>query len=461
MIIKKLPYQSKAVHRIEHFNGRALLADEMGLGKTVEALLWVKEHPNRRPVIIVCPASLKWMWKSFIHRVLKVRCEILYGTSPPKTGLTGKHSFLIINYEILQYWTTELKKLKPKILIIDEVHYIKNYKAKRTQAIRRLKKIPYIIAISGTPLTNRPAELWNVLHLLRPDKFHDKLPFVIRYCNRKWTPWGWDISGASHLKELHRKLKSTMMIRRLKKDVLKELPDKTRHIIPLEIKREEYEEALNNFIKWLSKKSISKANRAMKAKSLTKMGYLKRLAAELKMKPVLSWIDDFLEESDEKLVLFCIHKNIIRLLHNKYKGISTIVDGNVSGEKRKKAIHNFQKNKRIRIFIGNIKVAGVGITLTAASSLVFVEMDFVPGNHTQAEDRIHRIGQKNAVNIYYLIAKDTIEENLCKLIQKKQKILASTLDGKKKCSNQLNIFAKLEKELQNRNRLSGNHLRKE
>ena len=444
--LKKIPYQLKAVHKIEQFHGRALLADEMGLGKTVEALLWVKHHPKARPVIVVCPASLKWMWESFVHRVLKIRCEVLHGTTPPKTGLIGKHSFLIINYEILQYWIPHLKKLKPKILLIDECHYIKNYKAKRAQAIRKLRKTPYIIAISGTPLTNRPAELWTTIHLLRPNEFKEKLPFLIRYCNRKWTPWGWDVSGASHLKELHRRLKSTMMIRRLKKDVLKELPDKIRHTIPLEIEREEYDEAVDNFIRWLSKKSISKAKRAAKAMWLVRMGYLKRLAAELKMKSVLSWIDDFLEEDSGKLVLFCTHKKIVEILHNRYKGICVIIDGGVTGINRKRAVRSFQNNKRIRVFIGNIKAAGLGITLTAASSLAFVEMDWVPSNMWQAEDRIHRIGQKNAANIYYLIAKDTIEQDIMKILNKKANTVVATLDGGTK-ANQLNIFDELEKAL--------------
>jgi len=446
-MIKKLDYQLKAVRKIEHFKGRALLADEMGLGKTIEALLWVKRHPKARPVIVICPASLKWMWEAFVHRVLKIRCEVLSGTTPPKKGLMGKHSFLIINYKILPYWIKHLKKLKPKILLIDEPHYIKNAKTERTKAVRKLKKVKYIIPIGGTPLVNRPVELWTILHLIRPDLFKDKLPFLIRYCNRKWSPFGWDVSGASHLKELHRKLNSTMMIRRLKKDVLSELPDKIRYTIPLEIKREEYDEALNDFIKWLTKKSISKAKRAARAKKLVQMGYLKRLAAELKMKLVLSWIDNFLEEDDGKLVLFCIHKNIIEILHNKYKKICVVIDGKVPMKNRQRAVRSFQNNKQVRIFIGNIQAAGVGITLTAASSLAFVEMDWVPGHHTQAEDRIHRMGQKNAANIYYLIAKNTIEENLCKLIQKKQKILASILDGKRKRKNELNIFDKLEEAL--------------
>ncbi len=456
--LRRFSYQLKAVRKIEHFKGRALLADEMGLGKTVEALLWLKKYPKRKPVIVVCPAFLKWMWEAFVHDILKIRCDVLQGTSPSKTGLMGKHSFVIINYEILQYWVPYLKKLKPKALLMDECHYQKTPGAKRTKAIKSLtKKIPYVIAIGGTPLVNRPIELWTTLRLLRPDIFKSKLQYTIRYCNRKWTPWGWDVSGATHLKELHKILNSTMMIRRLKRDVLKELPDKTRHAIPFEIERKEYDEAVNNFIRWLTKKSPAKAKRAKRAEQLVKMGYLKRLAAKGKMETVLSWVNTFLEESDGKLVLFCVHRAIIKILHDKYKGICVVVDGGITGKNRKKAVRNFQTNKKIRIFVGNIKAAGLGLTLTAASTLAFVEMNWTPGDHTQAEDRIHRIGQKNAANIYYLVAKDTIEEDLCKLIQKKQKILTAALDGGYN-ANQLNIFDELEKGLRIRNRLLGRHL---
>jgi len=443
--LKKLQYQIEAVRLMERYKGRVLLADEMGLGKSIESLLWAKRHPKLRPIIVICPATLKWVWKSFANQILNTRCDVLNGTSPPKSNWAYNHSFLIINYDILPYWKEHLKKLKPKVLFVDECHYIKNHKAKRTKAVKSLAKdIPYIIAISGTPLTNRPAELWNTLRLVRPDLFNDKLTFTIRYCNRKWTPWGWDISGASHLEELHKNLKATMMIRRLKKDVLKELPDKIRITVPFEIERAEYDEAVNNFLMWLSKKSIAKANRASNAQQLVKMGYLKRLAAHLKMKSVISWVDNFLKESDGKLVLFAIHKSIIKTLHNKYKNISVIIDGKTPNIHRKKIVRSFQTNPHIRIFIGNIKAAGVGITLTAADSLAFVELDFVPGNHTQAEDRIHRIGQKKATNIYYLIAKDSIEESLCKILQKKQKIINSTLDGDKKKS-QLTTFNELKK----------------
>jgi len=259
-------------------------------------------------------------------------------------------------------------------------------------------------------------------------------------------PWGWEYKGATNLKELHRKLNSLMMIRRLKKDVLKELPDKVRQIIPLDIQMKEYNEVLNNFIRWLTKKSNVKVEKARRAERLVQMGYLKRLAAELKIEKVITWIDDFLEESSGKLVLFCVHKKIIKQLHEKYKTISVVVDGSVTGKKRKNAVKIFQTNNKIRLFIGNIKAAGVGITLTAASTLAFIEMDWTPGDHTQAEDRIHRIGQKESAMIYYLIAKNTIEEDLCKLIQKKQSILSATLDGRED-KNKLDIFNELQKQL--------------
>ncbi len=233
------------------------------------------------------------------------------------------------------------------------------------------------------------------------------------------------------------------MVRRLKKDVLKELPDKTRTVIPLQIENEkEYTKAKDDFITWLTAKSAAKAKRAASAQTLVQMGYLKRLAAELKMKAVFKWIDDFLEESNNKLVLYGIHRNILNSIHEKYKKQSIILLGGLADKKRKLAVESFQNLPNFRIFIANISAAGEGITLTAASDLAFVELDWVSGKHIQAEDRIHRIGQKNAANIYYLIAQNTIEEELCELIQKKQKVVSAILDGDDNINN-LDIYSKL------------------
>ncbi len=456
---KLYTYQKKAVLQIQKFKGRALLADEMGLGKTLEVLWWVKRSPKKRPVVVVCPASLKWVWEAEAMKHIKVRATILNGRTPPKKKkITKRRELYIINYRILKYWVSYLRRLRPQVLIIDECHYQKSRGADCTQAIERLVKgrkskgkipfrIPHIIAISGTPLTNRPEELFTTLRLIQPKTWNSHFFFVHRYCKPELRPWGWEYKGANNIKELHRKLKRTMMIRNLKKDVLKDLPEKTRSVIPLEIRnRKEYQEAENNFITWLTKKSTSKAEKAKRAKKLVQLGYLKRLAAELKMNQVLEWIDNFLEQSEGKLVIYGIHKKIIKRLHKKYKKISVIVDGSVSNKKRKIAVRSFQQNKKFRLFIGNIKAAGVGITLTAAHNLVFVELDWVPGNMVQAEDRIHRIGQKNAAMIYYLVARNTIEEKLCKIIQKKQRVLSQVLDGSIK-TNRLDVYRALEKSL--------------
>jgi SNF2 family DNA or RNA helicase len=239
------------------------------------------------------------------------------------------------------------------------------------------------------------------------------------------------------------------MIRRLKSQVLKDLPAKTRSVIPLDITnkdRKEYEEAEANFVKWLSKKSRRLALRAAKAERLVKMGYLKRLAARLKMKQVIAWIDNFLQETDEKLLVFGIHKSVLRELYERYKHQSVIVTGEITGRKRVHAQDLFNKNKRYRLFFGNIDAAGVQWSCTSASTTLFVEIGWVPGKHTQAEDRTHGIkrGRKGYVSqSYYLVAKGTIEERLCELVQEKQRVLEETLDGIASDSSGLNIFDQL------------------
>jgi len=441
-------YQKIGVRKIESFQGRVLLADDMGLGKTVQTLKYVDNHPELRPVLIISPSFLKWVWESQLKTHFHKRGEVLSGTKPILTNKLLKNNIFIINYEILRHWISTLRELKPKIVIIDECHRQKSSTAKITKAIRILcRDIKHIICISGTPFLNRPIELFTTLNLLWPKEFPSKWSFGFRYCKPTRRPWGWEFKGATHLDELHEKLKSLGMIRRLKTEVLKQLPDKTREIIPVKISKiSKYNEANKDFLTWLYKISAEKADKAKKAEALTKLGYLLRLSAKLKLKKVIEWVDNFLETNDEKIVLFCTHRKIIKKLHKKYKKISVVVDGSVSAKKKKLAVQSFQTNKKIKIFIGNIRAAGVGIDLWAASTCAFVELDWVPGNHTQAEDRLHRIGQKNPVTIYYIIAKDTIEEDLCKLIQKKQNIINQTLDGGK-TYNTFDIYDELIKKI--------------
>jgi SWI/SNF-related matrix-associated actin-dependent regulator 1 of chromatin subfamily A len=237
------------------------------------------------------------------------------------------------------------------------------------------------------------------------------------------------------------------MIRRLRKDVLPEYKEPIREIVPLPIiRRKEYREAENDFIKWLNKKSRLKAKRAKKAKRLVQMSYLSRLAAELKMDAVEQWIDDFLESTDEKIILCSIHRDIAKRLHDRYKKICEMIIGGLSTKKKEIAKRSFMTNKKKRVFIGQITAAGVGIDLSKASTVAFVELDYVPGNHSQFEDRAVHINKTEAINVIYLVGRGTIEEDRCNILQKKQKVVSSTLDGTAD-ANSLNLYDELEKKL--------------
>lgn len=428
---KLYPYQMEGVAFIEQNNGRALIADEMGLGKTIQALAWLQMHPEKRPAVVVTPASLKLNWEREIKAWMSdVKVAVLSGKSPTRRGL-DKKDIIIINYDVLASWIPTLRLFNPAVLITDECHYYKSNTTQRTKAVKMLgKNIPYVIALSGTPIVNRPIEIFNAIHLIDSTLF---VPwdYARRYCNAKHNGFGWDLTGSAHSEELHEKLTKTIMIRRLKKDVLTELPEKVYSFIPMQLDNEkEYTAAEQNFISYLRQtKGDEAANKANNAETLTSIEGLKQLAVKGKLSQVVEWIEDFLE-SNQKLVVFANHKFVIEHLMNAFPTISVKIDGSVSMQNRQAAVDAFQNELHIRLFIGNIQAAGVGITLTAASTVAFIELPWTPGALVQAEDRCHRIGQKNCVNIYYLLANNTIEERIAELLDKKRKVLDAVLDGK-------------------------------
>ncbi len=368
----------------------------MRLGKTPQILYWLKKHPNIRPVVVVCPATAKWEWEAQAWEHIKIKGLVLEGRKGKlKKSFRQKISvapLIIINYDILSSWVNYLKsKVKPRAVVLDECHYIKNRRAKRTRAARKLaRKARYRFGLSGTPLVNRPAELFPSLNIIRPDLYPSFLLFAYRYCNPKSVMGKLQFKGAKNLGELHSILCSELMIRRLRKDVWKELPKKERKIVPLDIEnKKEYRKAQTDLIAWMVANRLrGEAKKANRALALVKWGYLKRIAAELKLKSIVQWLEDFLEESDDKIIVYGIHKKILKPLHKKFKRISVIVDGSVKGRDRKKAIRRFQTKKKFRIFFGNIIAAGTAISLSKASAIAFVELDWTPGNHTQAEDRM-------------------------------------------------------------------------
>jgi len=456
MATKPYKYQRQGVKAIKRFGGRALLADEMGLGKTLQILRWWKwlrkRMPkwNRRPLVVVCPASLKYEWQAQAHLHINAPAEVLEGMTPNTDNAMSEHSqIVIVNYEILKAWMTFLKSIHPIAIAIDECHYLGNPKTQRTKNTRRLcQGVPHVIAASGTPLTNRPAELWPTLNIIRPDVWSSFHPYAVKHCQPELGPWGWTFRGATKTKQLNKKLRRTCMIRRRKVDVLKDLPDKIRSVVTLPIERvDEYQHAERDFIGWLMKQNAARAHRAKRAQRMVRMGYLKRLVGELKLQAVVDWTKEFLT-SENKLVLFALHTPIIERLSSEFVGRSVTISGKTKNKKRPKLVKQFQTDPRCQLFIGQTKAAGVGLTLTAASHVAIAEFGWTPGEHTQAEDRTHRIGQHNSVNSYWLIGRGTIESKLCRLLQDKQRVLTNVLDTGINVDN-LDVFDLLEKELLN------------
>ena len=457
---KPRKYQLQAVRAIQHkFDGRALLADEMGLGKSLESLVALDRNKTfMLPALVICPASLKWNWQHEAKIHINMAADVLEGrTPPPKRQLRDRSSsLLIINYEILTPWMDFLKKLDPQLVIIDEVHRIKSNKAICTSNVQQIcKYTPHLLALSGTPMTNQPAELFTTLKLLWPDAFPSFPAFAMRYSNPEINAWGTTYKGGRNLPELHQKLKDLGMIRRTKEQVLHELPSVSTNVVPVRLDRKqakEYQSAQSNFLAWLRKKvkSKKKVAAATRAQRLVKIGYLRRLAGELKMAHLHSWIDNFLdsERGEEKLIVFGIHKNILKPLHERYKSLSILIDGDVGGKKRHLALEEFRHQTQRMIAFVNIQAGGVGLNMQEANHVLFAELPWTPAEVDQAISRAHRMGQKRNVQVYFLISENTIESKLCKLLLTKQDLSEQTLDGKTEGGmSKQSIFESLEREL--------------
>ena len=420
-------FQKKGLAELVRLNGRALLADEMGLGKTIQAIAYMTLQPEQRPAIVIVPASLKLNWEREIKKWMpEETTQVIFGCGKELAG-----NIIIINYDILGKYTDAIRALNPQLVILDEVHYTKSMKAKRTKAVRDIcKGVKHIIALSGTPIINRPVEFYNILSLLAPQMFNSFYRFAQEFCAPSANRFGTEYKGASNTEKLNDILKKSFMIRRLKKDVLKDLPAKVRTVIPLEIdNRRDYDKAAEDLIEWLeSIGEDGKAQRAARAEAIVRTNVLKQLITTGKLSSVAEWIENFIQE--EKLVVFCYHHAAIDLLMEKFGDCAVKLDGRDDPKSRQFAIDEFQNNADIKLFVGNIQAAGVGITLTAASCTAFVELGWTSSEHMQAEDRVHRIGQMaDSVSAYYLIGANTIEEDIVDLIQKKYKVISEILDG--------------------------------
>jgi SWI/SNF-related matrix-associated actin-dependent regulator 1 of chromatin subfamily A len=408
---------------------RAFLADEQGLGKTIEALATL-EAGDAYPAVVVCPASLKLNWLREIERWLPHRsAQALTGNGAGASAEAA--DITVVNYDILARRLEELRALHPLALVIDESHYCKNAAAKRTQAVQRLSaEIPredgFVLALTGTPVVNRPAELISQLRILgRLEDFGSGVQFGERF------------RGADAHLRLHWHLRARCFVRRLKGDVLTQLPAKTRAVVPVELDNEaEYRLAERDLVAWLRSQPLdlreldAKVAAALRAERLVRLNALKLLAARGKLHAALRWIHDFCS-SGERLVVFAHHREIQRAIREQFPGALHIL-GEDSHVARDAALQAFQApdSSENQLIVCSIEVAGQGLTLTRSSNVVFLELDWTPAKHDQAEDRCHRIGQQDAVNAYYLLAAGTVDETISTLLERKRAVIGAVTDGR-------------------------------
>jgi len=405
---------------------RTFLADEQGLGKTIEALAAL-EAAGAYPAIVVCPASLKLNWLREIGRWLPGRtAQALSGTGAG----SGRADITVVNYDIVAARLDELTAMAPAALVLDESHYCKNAAAKRTQAVQRLSaEVPadgLVFALTGTPVMNRPAELISQLRILgRLADFGSGVKFGERF------------RGPDAHMRLHWHLRARCFVRRLKADVLPQLPPKTRSIVPVELDNEaEYRLAERDLVAWLRSQPLelgvldAKVAAALRAERLVRLNALKLLAARGKLHAAMTWIHDFCS-SGERLVVFAHHREIQRAVLDRFPRALHIVGADSHGA-RDAALSSFQEpdGPENQLIVCSIEVAGQGLTLTRASNVLFLELDWTPAKHDQAEDRCHRIGQVDAVNAYYLLAADSVDESISVLLERKRAIIGAVTDGR-------------------------------
>jgi len=424
-------YQIEGVRFLEQRQGIGIIGDEMGLGKTVQALGYLRLHPELSPVLVICPAVAKYVWYEFAQRWLQITSEDVCVLSSRQTNgidLLNKKRLYVINYDVLKDWEELLLQVGFKVVIGDEVQYVSNIKAKRTKAFVRIaRRIPKRIFLSGTPIKSFPSEFFTVLNLVEPKVFSNRWEYLQRYCNPRHNGFGWVFRGASNQDEL-RKLITPLMLRREKQEVLVDLPPKLLQVVPLEceeIQLKAYEDADREFREWV----IQNLTRKVQTEARNRIEHLKQLAYIAKRNAVIQWIRDFLE-SGKKLVVFGVHLRVLDDIEHMFADVCVRVDGHTKPEDRKLLEQKFQNDPSVQLFVGQVIAAGVALTLTAASSVAFVELPWTTADLDQAADRCHRIGQKDVVSVYFLIAKDTVEEKIMRYLDRKRTVVRKLLDGK-------------------------------
>jgi hypothetical protein len=426
-----MPFQRAGIVYGDYAHDRYMIADEQGLGKTIQALGRIAARQSF-PAVVVTPSAVKVKWARAAEKALPGRTvAILEGTKPSKIDA----DVIVVNYEILSPWSGAIISAEPRALVLDESHYIKNPKAQRNIAAKAIsesvrQRDGLVLLTTGTPVLNRPIELVEQLDVMgRLNDFGGFSGFVTNYV-------GWETvehgpkrgssvparNGAKNLTALNERLRQTCYVRRLKRDVLPELPEKRREVVPMAIDQPAYLRAVEK-----ARRELREAGN--RAEQIVIIQKLRKLTAEFKMESAKKWVADFLE-TGEKLVLFAHHRDIQQGLLDAFPDALRISGSQDQPKKaRQEAMDRFQNDPEAKLIVCSMSAAREGIDLFAASNLAFMELGWNPAIHDQAEDRIHRIGQDRGTMMSYLLAEGTMDEPMGDLIERKRKVKDAATEG--------------------------------
>jgi SWI/SNF-related matrix-associated actin-dependent regulator 1 of chromatin subfamily A len=421
-----LTHQKEAIQKLVE-NKKFILADDMGLGKTTSTIIAALESGSKK-VLIICPATLKINWKREIENYSDKTVFIA-----ESKNFSTESDFVIINYDIIKNFHDTKKKDESQILasnfdlvIVDEAHYIKNATAQRTKLINDIvKKTERLWLLTGTPMTSRPIDYFNLLSLVDSPVAKNWMAYAIRYCagyqfkvgNRKV----WNVMGSSNLEELRDRTLG-LTLRRLKENVL-DLPDKIITPVYLRLKSKQYEEVMGEYYDWYDKNPEESKSLTVQFSKLTKV---RQIIADEKIAQTIELAENILEQ-DKKVIIFCNFTDSLNKITEHFGKAAVKLDGSMSKPERQHSVDEFQDNPKVKVFVGNIKAAGVGITLTSAEAVIMNDLSFLPSDHAQAEDRAYRYGQKNNVLVYYPIFENTIEGVIYDILNNKKQVIATVM----------------------------------
>jgi SWI/SNF-related matrix-associated actin-dependent regulator 1 of chromatin subfamily A len=421
-----LEHQKEAIEKLAG-SKRFILADDMGLGKTTSTIIAALETGAKK-ILIVCPASLKINWQREIENYSDRSVYISEGKN-----FSIEHDFVIVNYDILK----NFYDLKDKdnslitqgnfdLIILDEAHYVSNGQAARTKLVNSFsKKCERVWLLTGTPMTNRPMNYFNLLSLVESPVSQNWMAYAIRYCQGYQFMAGtrkiWNVTGASNLEEL-RDRTSRQVLRRLKTEVL-DLPEKIITPVYLRLKSKLYEGLMGEYYDWYNKNPDESSSLTVQFSKLMKV---RQVIAEEKIKDTIELAENILEQ-DKKVIIFTNFTETLNRIADHFGKQAVRLDGSTSKPQRQYAVDQFQDNDKIKVFVGNVKAAGVGITLTAAEAVIINDLSFVPGDLAQAEDRAYRYGQKNSVSVYYPIFDNSIEGIIYDMVNRKKQNIGTVM----------------------------------